>query len=69
MRTIMRDRIFTKINFNFEEAEIEEIEHGANKAVIHLVKWKDTLEGFEQTLDLYKNNADLTLGQGQNDSD
>lgn len=35
----------------FDEAEIAAREHGASKAVIHLIKWKDILEDLEQTLD------------------
>ena len=37
-------------------------EHGASKAVIHLIKWKDILEDLEQTLDHCKKIADMIRG-------
>lgn len=46
------DNIFREdIASLFDEAEIAAREHGASKAVIHLIKWKDILEDLEQTLD------------------
>lgn len=46
----------------FDEAEIAAREHGASKAVIHLIKWKDILEDLEQTLDHCKKIADMIQG-------
>ncbi len=46
----------------FDEAEIAAREHGASKAVIHLIKWKDILEDLEQTLDHCKKLADMIQG-------
>ena len=46
----------------FDEAEVAAREHGASKAVIHLIKWKDILEDLEQTLDHCKKIADMIQG-------
>ncbi|MBR6013026.1 MAG: DUF47 family protein [Selenomonadaceae bacterium] len=46
----------------FDEAEIAAREHGASKAVIHLIKWKDILEDLEQTLDHCKKIAVMIHG-------
>ena len=57
------DRIFREdISLLFDEAEIAAKEHGASKAVIHLIKWKDILEDLEQTLDHCKKIADMIRG-------
>ena len=57
------DRIFREdITLLFDEAEIAAKEHGASKAVIHLIKWKDILEDLEQTLDHCKKIADMIRG-------
>ena len=46
----------------FDEAEIAAKEHGASKAVIHLIKWKDIMEDIEQTLDHCKKIGDMIRG-------
>ena len=57
------DRIYREdISLLFDEAEIAAKEHGASKAVIHLIKWKDILEDLEQTLDHCKKIADMIRG-------
>ena len=57
------DSIFREdITSLFDEAEIAAREHGASKAVIHLIKWKDILEDLEQTLDHCKKIADMIQG-------
>lgn len=57
------DNIFREdIAALFDEAEIAAREHGASKAVIHLIKWKDILEDLEQTLDHCKKIADMIQG-------
>lgn len=57
------DNIFREdIASLFDEAEIAAREHGASKAVIHLIKWKDILEDLEQTLDHCKKIADMIQG-------
>ena len=57
------DNIFREdIASLFDEAEIAAREHGASKAVIHLIKWKDILEDLEQTLDHCKKIADMIRG-------
>ncbi len=57
------DEIFREdIASLFDEAEIAAREHGASKAVIHLIKWKDILEDLEQTLDHCKKIADMIQG-------
>lgn len=57
------DRIYREdISVLFDEAEIAAKEHGASKAVIHLIKWKDILEDLEQTLDHCKKIGDMIRG-------
>ncbi|MBQ9442092.1 MAG: DUF47 family protein [Selenomonadaceae bacterium] len=57
------DNIFREdIAALFDEAEIAAREHGASKAVIHLIKWKDILEDLEQTLDHCKKIGDMIQG-------
>jgi len=57
------DRIYREdISVLFDEAEIAAKEHGASKAVIHLIKWKDILEDIEQTLDHCKKIGDMIRG-------
>ena len=57
------DSIFREdITSLFDEAEIAAREHGASKAVIHLIKWKDILEDLEQTLDHCKKIGDMIQG-------
>ena len=57
------DIIFRQdISLLFDEAEIAAKEHGASKAVIHLIKWKDILEDLEQTLDHCKKIAEMIRG-------
>lgn len=57
------DNIFREdITSLFDEAEIAAREHGASKAVIHLIKWKDILEDLEQTLDHCKKIGDMIQG-------
>ncbi len=57
------DAIFREdITILFDEAEIAAKEHGASKAVIHLIKWKDILENLEQTLDHCKKIAEMIRG-------
>ena len=57
------DNIFREDIANlFDEAEVAAREHGASKAVIHLIKWKDILEDLEQPLDHCKKIADMIQG-------
>ncbi len=57
------DRIFREdISLLFDEAEIAAKEHGASRAVIHLIKWKDILEDVEAALDHSKKVADMIRG-------
>ena len=57
------DNIFREdITSLFDEAEIAAREHGASKAVIHLIKWKDIIEDLEQTLDHCKKIGDMIQG-------
>jgi len=50
------------ISVLFDEAEIAAKEHGASKAVIHLIKWKDIVEDIEQSLDHCKKIGDMIRG-------
>ncbi len=50
------------ISVLFDEAEIAAKEHGASKAVIHLIKWKDIIEDIEQSLDHCKKIGDMIRG-------
>ena len=57
------DHIYREdIGILFDEAEVAAKEHGASKAVIHLIKWKDILEDLEQTLDHCKKSAEMIRG-------
>ncbi|MBQ7704749.1 MAG: DUF47 family protein [Selenomonadaceae bacterium] len=57
------DHIYREdIGILFDEAEVAAKEHGASKAVIHLIKWKDILEDLEQTLDHCKKIAEMIRG-------
>jgi hypothetical protein len=57
------DLIFrADIGILFDEAVEAAKEHGASRAVIHLIKWKDILEDVEATLDHTKRVGDMILG-------
>ena len=50
------------IGILFEEAAEAAREHGASRAVIHLIKWKDILEDVEEALDHTKKVGDMIRG-------
>ena len=50
------------ISILFEITEIAAREHGASKAVMHLIKWKDIVEDIERTLDHCKKIGDMIRG-------
>lgn len=50
------------IGILFDEAVEASKEHGASRAVIHLIKWKDILEDVEEALDHTKKLADMIRG-------
>jgi len=50
------------IGILFEEAAEAAKEHGASRAVIHLIKWKDILEDVEEALDHTKKVGDMIRG-------
>ena len=50
------------IGILFEEAAEAAKEHGASRAVIHLIKWKDILEDVEEALDHTKKVGDTIRG-------
>ena len=52
----------TEIGILFEEAAEAAKEHGASRAVIHLIKWKDILEDVENALDHCKKIGDMIRG-------
>ena len=52
----------TEIGILFEEAAEAAKEHGASRAVIHLIKWKDILEDVENALDHCKRIGDRIRG-------
>ncbi len=57
------DLIFrTEIGVLFDEAAEAAKEHGASRAVIHLIKWKDILEDVEAALDHTKKVGDMIRG-------
>lgn len=51
-----------EIGILFDEAVEAAKEHGASRAVIHLIKWKDILEDVEDALDHTKKVADMIRG-------
>ena len=51
-----------EIGILFDEAVEAAKEHGASRAVIHLIKWKDILEDVEEALDHTKKVADMIRG-------
>lgn len=50
------------ISVLFDITEEAARQHGASKAVIHLIKWKDILEDIEQSLDHCKKIGDMIRG-------
>ena len=50
------------IGILFDEAVEASKEHGASRAVIHLIKWKDILEDVEEALDHTKKVGDMIRG-------
>ncbi len=50
------------IGILFDEAAEAAREHGASRAVIHLIKWKDILEDVEEALDHTKRVGDMIRG-------
>lgn len=50
------------IGILFDEAVEASKEHGASRAVIHLIKWKDILEDVEEALDHTKRVGDMIRG-------
>jgi len=52
----------TEIGLLFDEAVEAAKEHGASRAVIHLIKWKDILEDVENALDHCKRVGDMIRG-------
>ena len=50
------------IGILFDEAVEAAKEHGASRAVIHLIKWKDILEDVEEALDHTKRVSDMIRG-------
>lgn len=50
------------IGILFDEAVEAAKEHGASRAVIHLIKWKDILEDVEEALDHTKKVGDMIRG-------
>ncbi len=57
------DLIFrADIGILFDEAAEAAREHGASRAVIHLIKWKDILEDVEEALDHTKKVGDMIRG-------
>ncbi|MBR0261107.1 MAG: DUF47 family protein [Selenomonadaceae bacterium] len=50
------------IGILFDEAAEAAREHGASRAVIHLIKWKDILEDVEEALDHTKRVSDMIRG-------
>ena len=51
-----------EIGILFYDAAEAAREHGASRAVIHLIKWKDILEDVEEALDHSKKVADMIRG-------
>lgn len=51
-----------EIGILFDEAVEAAKEHGASRAVIHLIKWKDILEDIEAALDHTKKVSDMIRG-------
>ena len=51
-----------EIGILFDDAVEAAKEHGASRAVIHLIKWKDILEDVEEALDHTKKVADMIRG-------
>ena len=51
-----------EISILFNDAAEAAKEHGASRAVIHLIKWKDILEDIEEALDHTKKVADMIRG-------
>ncbi len=51
-----------EIGILFDEAVEAAKEHGASRAVIHLIKWKDILEDVEDALDHTKKVSDMIRG-------
>lgn len=51
-----------EIGILFDEAVEAAKEHGASRAVIHLIKWKDILEDVEDALDHSKKVSDMIRG-------
>ena len=51
-----------EIGILFYDAAEAAKEHGASRAVIHLIKWKDILEDVEEALDHSKKVADMIRG-------
>ena len=51
-----------EIGILFDEAVEAAKEHGASRAVIHLIKWKDILEDVEEALDHTKKVGDMIRG-------
>ena len=51
-----------EIGILFDEAVEAAKEHGASRAVIHLIKWKDILEDVEEALDHTKKVSDMIRG-------
>ena len=51
-----------EIGILFDEAVEAAKEHGASRAVIHLIKWKDILEDVEAALDHTKKVSDMIRG-------
>ena len=51
-----------EIGILFDEAVEAAKEHGASRAVIHLIKWKDILEDVEAALDHTKKVGDMIRG-------
>lgn len=52
----------TEIGVLFNDAAEAAKEHGASRAVIHLIKWKDILEDVENALDHCKKIGDMIRG-------
>ena len=51
-----------EIGILFDDAAEAAKEHGASRAVIHLIKWKDILEDVEEALDHTKKVSDMIRG-------
>ncbi|MCR5834492.1 MAG: DUF47 family protein [Selenomonadaceae bacterium] len=52
----------SEIGILFDDAVEAAKEHGASRAVIHLIKWKDILEDIEDALDHTKKVSDMIRG-------